>query len=535
MSNVHKFIAVTLMLAALTLLAQGSAGVLAQGGEERGSGVNPAGKKVNLRSLPQTGLGQVKQSAPLGLWLSNADMVRLKAEAEKPIPAALQGLLNADTADAAPEAPNAGPTLSTNFQGFAETNWIPPDPTLAVGPSNLVVAVNSSYAIYDKNGNSLSSSTLSNFFSSVLPSCSGGDDKVFDPWVIYDENDGGRFILIAGFKCQSDETSYILIAVSDDNNARGDWCFWATNFELNGSQVINRWADYPKVGVDANAVYLTANMFTWGGVFQYAKLRILDKAVLYDTDCPNFGYTDFWNLQAFNGTAFSVQPAVTRGSTTPEHLIAADSASGSKVTVWRVNGAPSNPSLLKWHLNVNSYSAPPNAKQKNSSTRIDTGDSRMLNAMVSAKQLWATHTTGCTWPGDSATRSCIRWYQIDTTSMSVVQQGTYGASGKYYYYPAIYANGKKQAVVVFSRSSESEFAGTRYTWRDKNHTSLQSSKAFKSGLNSYVSLDLNGRNRWGDYGGIGGDPSSKNCFWMHHEYAEATANEWGTWVGETCF
>ena len=62
------------------------------------------------------------------------------------------------------------PTLSTNFAGISYTNLLPPDPNISVGPSHVLVMVNSSLAIYNKTGGAaVLTNTLANWFSNVSP------------------------------------------------------------------------------------------------------------------------------------------------------------------------------------------------------------------------------------------------------------------------------------------------------------------------------------------------------------------------------
>ena len=51
--------------------------------------------------------------------------------------------------------PSSAPTASTNFSGIPATGWIPPDCTMAAGPSHVMLSVNSSVAIHNKVGGAL--------------------------------------------------------------------------------------------------------------------------------------------------------------------------------------------------------------------------------------------------------------------------------------------------------------------------------------------------------------------------------------------
>ena len=76
-----------------------------------------------------------------------------------------------------------------------DSNFVPPDPELAMGPSHAIAAVNSSFRIFDATtGNPLTGAINFSFLFSATSSCGLlGAEKLFDPNAIYDEQ-AGRFI-----------------------------------------------------------------------------------------------------------------------------------------------------------------------------------------------------------------------------------------------------------------------------------------------------------------------------------------------------
>lgn len=76
---------------------------------------------------------------------------------------------------------------------------------------------------------------------------------------------------------------------------------------LDGSTASNNWADYPALGVDNQALYVTSNMFAFDGGFQYAKIRVIPKAGPYSGGAAP--YFDFVRMKnADNTLAFTIQP-----------------------------------------------------------------------------------------------------------------------------------------------------------------------------------------------------------------------------------
>ncbi len=551
---------VVLPVASLGVLAAFNRVTTAQNAPVVQSAASPAqlavGRKVDTRSFANTRKSVAPTSSqpavPIGLE-NPTEIQRIKKQLAAPLQSQRFSLIDgqaniqADKATTEQSIVPSAATLNRSFDSFALFNpgadAIPPDPIMATGPSDLIVAVNRAWRIYNKTGGQLFDTSLASWFSNVLPANQTGIN-VFDPKVIYDR-ESGRFVLLALARRDSDQFASFLVAVSDNNTATGGWCNYSFNARLNGSTNTSNWADYTNIGNNSNAIILSANMFAFGGGFQYTKLRFLPKAALYNTTCPGVSWWDQWDLRNANNTAaFTVQPALNYfNNTTTDYLInTVSSGTGSQLTLWRaVNTSNTNPQptlTRQATINVASYSAPPDAEQPGTTTRIDTGDARLLNAVYRGGGLWTTGSTGCNFSGDSATRSCVRWYQINPSNNTVLQSLTWGASGRYYSYPAITADPSNNAWIVFNRTGSTEFASIRHTGRKGTDpvNTLQGSAQLRAGQGCYARLDGSSRNRWGDYNGISWDPSTGRA-WIFSEFASGTSsscgsNIWRTAVGE---
>jgi hypothetical protein len=173
-------------------------------------------------------------------------------------------------------APISAPTGSTNFSGIAATGWIPPDCTMAVGPQHVLLSVNSSMAVYSKaGGTGLLQRTLTQWFSNVAQGMT-----IFDPKALYDQH-AGRWLLLAVAVQSSPRSSLFLLSISNSADPLGPWRNYRFDAMLDGSTPTTNWADYPALGVDSQAIYVTANMFQFNGGFQYAKIRIIPKSGPY--------------------------------------------------------------------------------------------------------------------------------------------------------------------------------------------------------------------------------------------------------------
>lgn len=437
-------------------------------------------------------------------------------------------------ATAIPEMATAGgpvaaaPLPATNFAGFSATGWIPPDCTMATGPSHVMVSVNSSVAVYNKTGGApLLVRTLTVWFSNVIQGAT-----VFDPRLLFDQHTG-RWVLLAVAVSQNPKKSVYLLSVSATTNPLGQWRNYSLNAMVDGGTATNNWADFPALGVDANNLYITSNQFAFGGAFQYAKIRVVPKAGPYSGGVAAF--FDFVNMKNPDNTlAFTIQPCHTFGAPQVEYLVNSRFPSGNSLTIWRIAPSGASFTLTRTSVPTAPYSLPPNAAQKGNNDPLNTGDIRVLHAVFRGDSIWCALNTSHNWVAASSQAS-IHWFQIRAAIPALVQQGVYGAAGLSYFYPACCPDTNGNMIVVFSRCGTNEFGSISYTGRKSTDPlgSLQPSALLKAGVANYVAKDTGGRNRWGDYNGVCADPSSSRI-WFYSEFA-AAVNKWATWVGSASF
>lgn len=431
------------------------------------------------------------------------------------------------------------PAATHSFEGTPQTGFRPPDCALAVGPSDVLVAVNVDLAAYRKDGSlRFRWPGMTSLFSSVLPSGAG----LFDPKLAYDHY-ASRWIVVVAARRQSPAGSWIMLGVSQGADPGGAWWVWALDFAVDGSTPSGNWADYPMLGFDTQGIYITTNQFPFagGGGFSYAKLRILNKAEVYAGAALQ--WYDFWNLRnPDNSLAFTVQSTMHfrgTGGNPPAYFCNALWPSGTTLTLWQLDDPLAHwrgaqPSLQAHRVACRNYDLPPDAEQPDTAIRVETNDSRLLSSVFQfvggTQRLWTAHTSKITWAGDSVARSAVQWYEIDTTTRQVVQQGGFGTTGFYYYFPVIQTDISRNAHLLFSRSNSQEYGSLRQTGRlvTDSLNSLQGSALVKAGESAYTG------GRWGDYFGHGRDGGDANRVWLYGEFADAL-NSWGTWVVATRF
>ena len=146
------------------------------------------------------------------------------------------------------------------FQGQSFTGAIPPDTNLSVGTdpngnTQIVQVVNTSYAVFDTNGNMLAGGDLGAALFANLPATAncnvnadGGD--VIALWDQFDQ----RWILAQlAYNSTFTQNDYC-VAISQTADATGAYDVYDIPFA--GSV-----PDYPKLGIWGDGVYFSANMF----------------------------------------------------------------------------------------------------------------------------------------------------------------------------------------------------------------------------------------------------------------------------------
>ncbi|MEP0264398.1 GEVED domain-containing protein [Dokdonia sp.] len=160
-------------------------------------------------------------------------------------------------------APDA---IEANFTGIGATGFLPPDPTGAVGPNHYVQAVNSSIAIFSKDGDlEVGPVALGTFLGN--PSNSG------DPIILYDQLADRWLVSEFGQGAQS-----LLVAISETSDPGGAYFLYEI---LNG-----QFEDYPHYSIWPDGYYLTTNANGGGGGFNPREVFVLERDAMLIGD-PN--------------------------------------------------------------------------------------------------------------------------------------------------------------------------------------------------------------------------------------------------------
>jgi len=431
------------------------------------------------------------------------------AAALKPLPASENALLGGGSV----LPPLVSETLGISFEGPAICGCEPPDPILTVGPSHVLMGINNQIRAANKsNGSTVWSVSWNSFFNSVRPA---GAAFTSDPKVMFDPV-SQRFFAMILFINNNQSKSWWMLAISDSSSITSStvWTKWALDPTIAAPGFF---ADYPGFGFDGNAIYITSNMF---GSTVRVDMAVIPKAQLI-AGTATVSFTQLTDIrQSNNVRAFTIQPAHMFG-TGDAFFVSSTGGNASTIYFYRVNNPLGSPTLTKSSRFVGSYSFPPNAAQSGGGS-INTGDTRLFNAVWQNNSLWCAHNT------NSGGRSAARWYEFDTSAWpsapTTVQSGTVTGTGLHYYYPTVAVDQSNNAAIGFSRSSSSEFASAWHTSRNASDPlgTMNAPTLDHSGNTNY------GGGRWGDYSGTVIDPTNGVFFWTMQEFAKN--GSWSNWV-----
>ncbi|MCK5506570.1 MAG: hypothetical protein KAJ10_15510, partial [Thermodesulfovibrionia bacterium] len=415
-----------------------------------------------------------------------------------------------------------------SFPSIPMTNSIPPDPHMAVGPNHVITTVNSRFHIYDREGNLLKNIDANAWTSAVLP-----NPGAFDPQIIYDHYEGRWFMLWYNQNSTAN-TAFFLISYSDDSNPLGTWYMYALDATKNGSNSTTTWGDYPQIGYDDQAIYINSRQFGFSGGLFYNKIRILTKSELYAANAGPLTWVDIWNIRRPNGSeALDVlQPALSYDpGINAAYFTWSSSGTANFYTLYKITNPITNPVLTGVELPVPTYFQAPLANQLGGgSPRIETGGSKIRAATVLRDgKLYAVHGMR---NSQFAAYGSLKYFVVDVNTNTILEQVEQGAQGFFFFYPAIIVDQDHNIAITYSRSADTEYAGSYYSTKlGTDPPGLSPSKVMVEGLGNYVVTFGGSRNRWGDYLGAALDPVNQYDIWLYSEYAAGT-NQWGTWLTE---
>jgi len=446
-----------------------------------------------------------------------------------------------------PSAPLVPTTKGVNFAGAVEgensnpmttdNDFFPPDTHMAAGLTQLLETTNASIDIYSK----VSTGTPAHLKSISLNSFTGNvGDQLGDSRVIYDQAARRFIVTIDDFSGLTNGTkpSYYL-AVSTTPYAAavtgisGSGSFYIFPVRISTSPS-GLFYDYPQLGMDQDAVLLTANMFN-GNSFFGATAHAIAKQRIFNG--LGFSFSLFF-IASSSGTL--APPIVqTYDQNANDYFLTAPVGSGMtalrKYTMTNSSRSPVN-FAGPITITVPSYITPPPAAAQpapcnaaDGSDKLDTLDGRFQNASFqSGAFVWNVHTL-------SAGLPTPMFYEVNAAANTLVQNKTFFKSvTSNDFNPAISGVGYN-VIVTWSATDPAHglnpmvMFGGRVSTDPLNTISVQATPAFTSPACLTGNFEPSfGTQRWGDYSSVSLDaPSNPPAFWILNEDVP-TASSWGT-------
>ncbi len=425
------------------------------------------------------------------------------------------------------------PIVGTSFEGLGAgqygfiVNSAPPDTNGAVGATQYVQWVNSSFAIFNKTtGTLIAGPTAGNaLWAGFGGGCQTNNDG--DPVVVYDKL-AQRWV----FSQFSVSTAPFLqcVAVSTTSDATGTYNRYSFQY--------NNFDDYPKMGVWPDGYYETFNMFS-GNTFVGADVCAYKRTAM---------------LNGLPATQICFQQGASVGGLLPSDLDGTTPPpAGSPNYV--LNFGTNNLNLYKFHVD---FTTPANSTftgptvinvaaftplcnggtcvvQPGTAQRLDSLADRLMYRLAyrnlgSHESLVTNHSVAVTGGGG------VRWYEIQNPSGTPVlaQQGTFAPDATYRWMGSIAMDQAGDMAAGYSVSSSLIRPSVRYTGRVPTDPAgtMEAEVTVVTGTGSQTG----NLSRWGDYSALTVDPVDDCTFWFTTEYMKTTGSfNWNTRIANFKF
>lgn len=418
--------------------------------------------------------------------------------------------------------------VGLNFTGAAFNKPVTrgafaPAPNIAgaVGQNHVVQMTNGRFMVFNKsNGSLVKNQTLINFWTGL-----GTNPRTYtyDPRIVYDKYTSRWF---ATSLENPGAPNRFLLGVSKTSDPTGGWNAFGI-----ASDPSNQFsADYDRLGIDRDGIYLVANMFPLSGSASPAETVVvipksdLTKANPTVARATTFANVPFADPNGFIGAGTS--PIVNYdNSSMPHHLLADTAVNTGTLYMNEIRGSIDYPVLRLdgTYISSTPYDSPPPAYQYNDPNGlnlIDTGDETFRAPPVQVNgKIWAVHSVGVNG------RSALHWLQIDPVSNTVLQEGLLSDPSLSLYYGSIAVNSFGDVVIGANGSSVSQPVSS-YAFLGRTNgstTSFSTKQLLKAGTGTF-NKSTSGPETWGSQSATLVDPSDPSRFWTMQEIANGADN-----------
>ena len=436
-----------------------------------------------------------------------------------------------------------------NFRatGYSAAGYYPPDTEGDVGPTQILVIVNGRIIVYNRDGTNpnVLNATTNTFFSSVRngSSCS-------DPKARFDRITQRWFLSIINVTSVSNR---VMLAVSDGPVITSASSFKFYQFAFDQPTPVNAadtggFADYPSLGVDANAIYIGINVFK--GNYAGSTAFVIQKSSVTATPVQPIVVTAFRQVANSGGSGLYTPQGASNDdpNAVNGYFVAPNTGVSGLLNFRRVlnpGGVPTLTSL--YSIAVPATANPLSAPAQGSTSNLDASDLRIFsaqahrNALTGSTTLWTAHTVSVNASGISSSptsRDGTRWYEIQNldSTPTLKQAGTLydpaASAPLYFTYGTVAASG--QGAMALGATATGTTSPTKIAVSGRLVTdpagATQPQTIVSPATGTYNGF-TGGRStdRWGDYSHTVVDPQDDQTFWTFQMYAD-TANAWAIQV-----
>jgi hypothetical protein len=447
--------------------------------------------------------------------------------------------------------------VGTNFTGSTygvNSAALPPDPNGCIGPKHFVEFINGAFNVYNRtNGRSVLRKTDTKFWSDAGVIIASGW-AVSDPRVIYDPISRRWFASQVDFDAgalsgdPTLEANDFLLAVSDTSDPTGTGTWHGYIFQADPD--FGDFADFPTLGVDSNAVYLSGDFFVGSDNPVGPGLVSIPKADLL-AGTPTIATRTWSGVMDYGVRGQVLQPAICLDGSSSGNILAvgdigntSDPHSNLVSFVVQNPAAPNATLTASTSITVEPYVVPFNADvgapmfnplQPDGTTRLAANDARLSARVFAAGGvLYATHST------EVNNRIAIRWYRLDAATHVLLESGTIADTNLDLFFPSIAANKNGTVIIGCNGCSRDTFVSC-YALAGQTLngvTTFGKRILLQAGVVSYHGddelydelLGLPPISRWGDYSTVTVDPNDSSQFWFIGMFPSDAANNnvWST-------
>ncbi|WP_067284991.1 hypothetical protein [Streptomyces jeddahensis] len=292
------------------------------------------------------------------------------------------------------------PAAQAGFEGLNAGSCCarPPDTHGAVGVNHFVEITNHrGVGVFRKSDGALvKNTTLNSFFGYTART-------IFDPRIVYDRR-WDRWVVFAVAFQESSTVQNVFLGVSRTSDPTG--AYYLYRFDV--PEPAGDFFDYPQLGMDQDALIVTANIFS-GTTYVRSRAFGIPKAAAYNGRSFGRPYFDL-------GTPGTVAPPIVEDDNAHAFLVSASAGDPTRLRLFRATGlGRSAPAIvLQAFVPVSAFAVPPDARQPGTTDRLDTLNARFQNVSTQiGSHLLNVHTI------NAGNRPTAKWYQIDTATNTV--------------------------------------------------------------------------------------------------------------------